>query len=128
MILESLDYIKDNKNLKLIHLIQLKDDNIFIGRHTLNDIVDNDISVSRYHSVLKYDRENGKIFLENRSEKFGSLVLVRGNIKMRNKTINFQVGRTYITANLISDERYIIMDNNKEKNKNDSTQIKTNCN
>jgi hypothetical protein len=128
MILESLDYIKDNKNLKLIHLIQLKDDNIYIGRHTLNDIVDNDISVSRYHSVLKYDRENGKIFLENRSEKFGSLVLVRGNIKMRNKTINFQVGRTYITANLISDERYIIMDNNKEKNKNDSTQIKTNCN
>ena len=128
MILESLDYIKDNKNLKLIHLIQLKDDNIFIGRHTLNDIVDNDISVSRYHSVLKYDRENGKIFLENRSEKFGSLVLVRGNIKMRNKTINFQVKRTYITANLSSDERYIIMDNNKEKNKNDSTQIKTNCN
>jgi hypothetical protein len=126
MILESLDYIKDNKNLKLIHLIQLKDDNIYIGRHTLNDIVDNDISVSRYHSVLKYDRENGKIFLENRSEKFGSLVLVRGNIKMRNKTINFQVGRTYITANLISEERFIIMDNYKG-NENDKTQIKTKC-
>ena len=63
MILESLDYIKDSKNLKLIHLIQFKDDKIYIGRHTLNDIIDNDISVSRFHSVLKYDRENGNILL-----------------------------------------------------------------
>ena len=66
----------------------------------MNYIVDNDISVSRFHSVLRYDREEGKIFLENRSEKFGSLVLVRGNIKMRNKPINFQVGRSFITASL----------------------------
>jgi len=100
MILESLDYIKDGKNIKLIHLIEFKDDHIYIGRHTMNDIVDNDISVSRFHSVLRYDREEGKIFLENRSEKFGSLVLVRGNIKMRNKPINFQVGRSFITASL----------------------------
>ena len=122
MILESLDYIKDSKNLKLIHLIRFKDNKIYIGRHTSNDIIDNDISVSRYHSVLKYDRENGNIYLENRSEKFGSLVLVRGNIKMRKKAINFQVGRTYITANLISEERFIIMDNYKG-NENDKIQI-----
>ena len=124
MILESLDYIKDSKNLKLIHLIQFKDDKIYIGRHTSNDIIDNDISVSRYHSVLKYDRENGNIFLENRSEKFGSLVLVRGNIKMRKKTIYFQVGRTYITANLISEQRFILR-GNYEGNQNDKTQIQT---
>ena len=127
MILESLDYIKDEKNIKLIHLIQFKDENIYIGRHTANDIVDNDISVSRFHSILKYDRENGHIFLENRSEKFGSLVLVRGNIKMRSKTINFQVGRTYITANLISEERFLIMEK-KEKDQNDKTKIQTNYN
>jgi hypothetical protein len=127
MILESLDYIKDGKNLKLIHLIQFKEDKIYIGRHTLNDIIDNDISVSRFHSVLKYNRENGYILLENRSEKFGSLVLVRGNIKMRNKAIHFQVGRTYITANLISEERFILIDNYKE-NQNDKTQMKTKCN
>jgi len=131
MILESLDYIKDGKNLKLIHLIQFKDEFIYIGRHTLNDIVDNDISVSRFHSLLKYDRENGQIFLQNRSEKFGTLVLVRGNIKMKSKTVNFQVGRTYITANLISEERSILMDNNnnnKEYSQNDKTQIQTKCN
>ena len=127
MILESLDYIKDNKNNKLIHLIQFKHDKIYIGRHTTNDIIDNDISVSRYHSVLKYDRENGNILIENRSEKFGSLVLVRGNIKMRKKAINFQVGRTYITANLISEERFIFMDNSKDY-QNDKTQIKTKYN
>ena len=127
MILESLDYSKDGKNLKLIHLIQFKEDKIYIGRHTLNDIIDNDISVSRFHSVLKYNRENGYILLENRSEKFGSLVLVRGNIKMRNKAIHFQVGRRYITANLISEERFILIDNYKE-NQNDKTQMKTKCN
>lgn len=47
---------------------------------------------------------------------------------MRSKTINFQVGRTYITANLISEERFLIMDNNKEKDQNDKTKIQTNYN
>jgi len=129
MILESLDYIKEGKNIKLIHLVQFKDDNIYIGRHTENDIIDNDISVSRFHSILKYDRENGKIYLVNRSEKFGTLVLVRGNIKMKNKPINLQVGRTYITVNLIMEEKNILMDNNKENkenNKNSKTQTQTN--
>lgn len=128
MILESLDYIKDKKNLKLIHVVEFKDDNISIGRHTNNDIVDNDISVSRFHSIFKYDRENGNVYLENKSEKFGSLVLVRGDIKMKSKAINFQVGRTYITINLISEERMIFMDNYKEDNQNDKTQMQTKCN
>ena len=47
---------------------------------------------------------------------------------MRSKAINIQVGRTYITANLISEERFLIMDNNKEKDQNDKTKIQTNYN
>lgn len=46
---------------------------------------------------------------------------------MRKKAINFQGGRTYINANLISEERFILVDNYKE-NQNDKTQIKTKCN
>ena len=126
VILESLDYIKEGKNIKLIHLVQLKDDYIYIGRHTANDIVDGDISVSRFHSQLRYDRENGDLFLENRSEKFGTLVLIRGNIKMKSKPINFQVGRTYITAKL--EEKFILMKNPKVNNQNEQTEMQTFCN
>ena len=46
----------------------------------------------------------------------------KGNIKMRKKTIYFQVGRTYITANLISEQRFILR-GNYEGNQNDKTQI-----
>jgi len=52
--LESLDYIKDNNNIKNVHIIQLNDEEINIGRANYNDIIDEDISVSRDHAVLKY--------------------------------------------------------------------------
>ena len=63
-----------------------------------NDIIDTDISISRFHSVLKFNKDTGNITLENES-KFGTLVLVKNNIKLTdNKKIYFQVGRTFITA------------------------------
>ena len=102
LIIESLDYIKEQNNLKTIYLVQLSDDEFHIGRYDSNDIIDNDISVSRNHAVLKFNREKGKIYLENKSEKFGTLVLIKNNLKMKEKNINFQVGRTYINAKLES--------------------------
>ena len=100
LIIESLDYIKEQNNLKTIYLVQLSDDEFHIGRYDSNDIIDNDISVSRNHAVLKFNREKGKIYLENKSEKFGTLVLIKNNLKMKENNINFQVGRTYINAKL----------------------------
>ena len=102
LIIESLDYIKEQNNLKTIYLVQLSDDEFHIGRYDSNDIIDNDISVSRNHAVLKFNREKGKIYLENKSEKFGTLVLIKNNLKMKENNINFQVGRTYINAKLES--------------------------
>lgn len=101
IVLESLDYIKEHMNLKIVHVVQLVDEKISIGRNFINDIIDTDISVSRNHAVLKYNKENGKLIVENRSEKFGTLILIKGNIKMKEKKIGFQVGKTYITANII---------------------------
>ena len=109
VILESLDYMKDNGNIKSVHLVQLNDEEINIGRYDTNDIIDTDISVSRKHAVMKYNKETGKLYLENLSEKFGTLVLIKGNIKMKDKKIHFQVGKSYIVANLVDDE-------NKNKN------------
>ena len=99
IVLESLDYIKEKANIKTIHIVQLVDEEYHIGRYESNDIIDNDISVSRNHAILKFDKEKGKLYLKNLSEKFGTLVLIKGNIKMtKNKQINFQVGRSYVSA------------------------------
>ena len=103
--LESLDFMKESNNLKVIHLIQLTGDDLTIGRYTSNDIVDMDISVSRRHAVLKYNKENGDLILKNLSEKFGTLVLIKGKIKMKEKEIDFQAGKSFIKAKLIDSEK-----------------------
>ena len=101
IILESLDFIKDNiNNLKIIHVVTLNEDEIKIGRSDSNDIIDTDISVSRKHAILKFNKETGKLHLVNLSEKFGTLILIKGNIKMKEKKIHIQVGKSYIQAHL----------------------------
>ena len=100
IILESLDFKKNEKYCKSIHIVKLNKDSISIGREYDNDIVESDISISRSHAVLKFNRINNKICLQNRSKKFGTLVLVKKPIKILDKKIHLQVGRTYIEANL----------------------------
>ena len=100
LILESLDYIKEKKNLKRVHVVSLFEEEITIGRQSYNDIIDMDISVSRSHAVLKYNREKGKLIIKNLSEKFGTLILIKDNIKLKEKKIHFQVNKSYIIANL----------------------------
>jgi hypothetical protein len=94
--LESLDYIKDNNNIKMVHIVQLIDEEITIGRKDNNDIIINDISISREHALLRYDKNNGNLFLEDKNGKFGTLVLVRGNIKITEEKTYFQIGKTYM--------------------------------
>ena len=94
--LESLDYIKDNNNIKIVHIVQLIDEEITIGRKDYNDIIDHDISISREHALLRYDKNNGNLFLEDKNSKFGTLVLVRGNIKIKEEKTYFQIGKTYM--------------------------------
>jgi hypothetical protein len=108
MILESLDYIKDNDNIKRIHVVQLIDDEIYIGRNGSNDIIDEDLTVSRYHAVLKYNHSEGEVILENRSGTYGTLVLIKGNIKMNDKNLNLQIGDSFITVNLTSKEKELM--------------------
>jgi len=104
MILESLDFVKekDNKkeNIKNIHVIQLTEDEIYIGRNGANDVIDEDLTISRNHAILKYNQIEGKVVLENRSETYGTLVLIKGNIKMKDKNLNLQIGNSFITVNL----------------------------
>jgi len=109
MILESLDFVKekDNKkdNIKTIHVIQLIEYEIYIGRNGANDVIDGDLTVSRNHAILRYNKDEGKVILENRRETYGTLVLIKGNIKMKKKSLNFQIGSSFITVNLTPNEK-----------------------
>ena len=100
MILESLDYIKDKDNIKKIHVIKLVDEEINIGRNKLNDIIEDNLTVSRNHAVLRYNKNQGEVILENNSNTYGTLVLVKGNIKMMDKVINLQMGNSVISARI----------------------------
>jgi hypothetical protein len=105
LILESLDYIKENHNMKTVHLVKLINDEITIGRYTSNDIVDLDISVSRRHAVINYNKNNGNLIIKNLSEKFGTLILIKGNIKLKEKEFDFQTGRSFIKARIKNTEK-----------------------
>ena len=118
--LESLDYIKDNNNIKTCHIVQLNDQEITIGRYDNNDIVDKDISISREHAVLKYNKNNGNLLLENKEGRFGTLVLVRGNIRVKVKTF-LQVGKTKIIIEVKDKECSIKKNKNNNDNYHDCT-------
>ena len=121
IILESLDYIKERYNLKTVHIVYLNEDEIKIGRNDENDIIDTDISVSRRHAMLKFHKDTGKLNLINISEKFGTLILIKGNIKMKENDIHFQVGKSYIKAQLKDeDDSSKLNTNNLKKNRADT--------
>jgi len=115
---ESLDYIKDNKNIKTVHIAQLTDEEINIGRNNYNDIIDDDTSVSRDHAVLKYDRFNQNLFLENKNGRYGTLVLVRGNIKVNEEKTYIQIGNIKISMELTNKNNF----NNVDKENSDIIQ------
>ena len=79
---------------------------VHIGRDESNDIIDDDISVSREHALIKYNKYNKSLFLENKNGKFGSLVLVRGNIKIREEKTYFQILNTHISMELTNKKNF----------------------
>ena len=96
IILESLNQMKENCNIKSIHVIQLNSDELTIGRGHESDVRINDISVSRKHAVLKYNVEEGTLLLRDLKSKFGTLILIKKPLLIKEKKIHLQIGRTYI--------------------------------
>jgi len=106
IILESLNLRKNDKYAKSIHIISLMKNYILLGRDNENDIMEIESSISRKHAVLKYNKENGSIILENRSSTYGTLVLIKNPIQILEQKIQLQVGRTIIEANLMKMEEF----------------------
>ena len=88
--------MKENCNIKSIHVIQLGNDELIIGRGHESDVRINDISVSRNHAKLKYNPEDGTILLRDLKSKFGTLILIKNPLLIKEKRIHLQIGRTYI--------------------------------
>ena len=67
---------------------------IKIGRGHDNDLRVADISVSRCHAFIKKD-EKGHVYLEDNQSKFGTLVLIKAPLVLRESmTYYIQAGRT----------------------------------
>jgi hypothetical protein len=74
--------------------------NITIGRGSGNDIRMNDISVSRNHAEFKLTSHG--MFIEDKSSKFGTLILVRDQVAVTQFTNNqsYQIGRSLINVSV----------------------------
>ena len=121
IVLESLNQMKENCNIKSIHVIQLGNDELIIGRGHESDIRINDISVSRSHAKLRYNIESGTILLRDLKSKFGTLILIKKPLEIKEKKIHIQIGRTYIEGWLMGIEEFNKLKNekkNKMQNKN----------
>jgi hypothetical protein len=119
IILESLNQIKEKNNMKSIQLIQLKENSyVTIGRSNDSDIRVIDISVSRTHAVICY--HDGKIYLFDSKSKFGTLVLMKDKVFVKNNlsSLNLQIGRTFVEISEV----------NKNKNKDNNNIIIANSN
>lgn len=100
IILESLPFIdiNNNNNVKNIYVVKLTGEDVKIGRSDKNDIIDSELTVSRFHGILKFDKENGTITIINKGT-FGISVLIQDNVKLEiGQKIYFQIGKVYIKA------------------------------
>ncbi len=103
MILESLTCIKHKKNIKNIFVVELIDSEITVGKMEDNDIIINDDTISRYHAIFKYDKNNGNISIINKG-RYGTSILIKNNVKLNiGEKIYLQIGRTYIEAEVKED-------------------------
>ena len=107
IILESLNQVKENCNIKSIHIISLIDnDEIYIGRGHDCDVRIKDISVSRYHSKFIFNVKDKTLLIKDLKSKFGTLVLIKTPFEIK-EAIQLQIGRTYIKTSLISFEELL---------------------
>ena len=129
IVLESLNQIKNNCNYKYIYVVQLTGEELIIGRKVECDITINDISVSRNHALLKYNLNDGSLLIRDLKSKFGTLILIQKPLKIKEKGIHLQIGRTYIEAKIVNNNKPLLfkvhhMETEEDiNNKNDKMEI-----
>ena len=95
IVLESMKVDKEKE--KYIHIISFDNKyNINMGRSNECDLSIAELSVSRYHCMIH--KEEGELYLEDNSSKFGTLVLIQNNKLVMNDLIplRLQIKKTFI--------------------------------
>lgn len=81
-------------------MIILNDEKIVLGRGHESDVRINDISVSRAHATLTFNK--GKICVRDLKSKFGTLALIKNYINMKENRMHLQIGRSYLDVGLMN--------------------------
>ena len=86
--------MKELEQLKIVK-IYLK----FKGRNNDSDFKINDISVSRFHSILRIFDKN--FYLEDNKSKFGTLIQIDNEFNLLpEKQLGLQIGKYLVTFNV----------------------------
>ena len=94
IVLESIENKIYYGHIKLLSVIKLDEKEISIGRKEENDIIIPDPSISKVHAEMKF--KNGCILIKNKSETYGTLILVKKSLKINDKKIRLQIGKTIV--------------------------------
>ena len=97
IIMESLD-----DNDKTVFIIYLNESIIKIGKSENSDIIIEDESIKNEHAVIKYDKKNGKVWIESLSNDyydFDNAVLVREEILVNSDKILLKINDNVLIAN-----------------------------
>ena len=92
----------DKHKAKFIHIISFdKKTSINIGRANECELSISELSVSRFHCIIHKDE--GDLFLEDNSSKFGTLILIQNNKMYMNDYIplKIQTNKTYIKLKIV---------------------------
>ena len=87
----------DKHRAKFIHVISFDNkESVHIGRANECELSIAELSVSRFHCIIH--KEDGEVFLEDNTSKFGTLVLVQNNNLIINDSLplNLQINKTFI--------------------------------
>lgn len=85
----------DKKSSTLSLIVPTDNEPIRLGRGHQCDLRISDISVSRIHALLKY--ENGQFYIFDNESKFGTLILLSEDYRIKNDKAAIQIGRTVFT-------------------------------
>lgn len=111
----------------MIHVINmLKGEEVKIGRGHDVDVRVTDISVSRVHAIIKKSQK-GYFYIEDNHSKFGSLVLIRNPLLLKDGDPNIiQAGRTLMEISIKRPIKIFnsCICNHDEKNANRSSAAK----
>ena len=87
--------LESKQNIRIVKLKKLNK-----GRGHDSDVRISDISVSRFHALIRKTKEDC-LFLEDNISKFGTLILLQNNkINLLQTELPLQIGRSLLTFNI----------------------------